>query len=61
MPLINSEINLISTLYANCVIVYTTDAIQDVTFVRTETERNEKIYVPVLTLSTQNMQNYYNN
>ena len=46
MPLINCEINLILTRSANCV---TNVANQNPTFKVTET----KLYVPVLTLSTQ--------
>ena len=49
MPLINCEINLIFTWSENGVIVYTNVANQGVTFVRIET----KLYVPVVTLSTQ--------
>ena len=49
MPLINCEINLILTWSANCVIVYTDVANQGATFTITET----KLYVPVVTLSTQ--------
>ena len=49
MPLINCEVNLIFTLYANCVILYTNVANQIPTFTITET----KLYVPVVTLSTQ--------
>ena len=49
MPLINCEVNLILTLYANCVILYSNVANQIPTFTITET----KLYVPVVTLSTQ--------
>ena len=49
MPLINCEINLILSWPANCVIVYTDVANQGVTFTITET----KLYVLVVTLSTQ--------
>ena len=49
MPLINCDINLILTWSANCVIIYTDVANQNPTFVITET----KLYVPVVTLSTQ--------
>ena len=49
IPLINSEINLILTWFANCVIIYTNVANQNPTFQITET----KLYVPVVTLSTQ--------
>ena len=50
MPLINCEINFILTWSANCVIVYTNVGNQGATFAITET----KLYVPVVTLSTQN-------
>ena len=49
MPLINCEINLILTWSANCVIVSTNVANQNATFAIT----NTKLYVPVVTLSTQ--------
>ena len=49
MPLINCEVNLILTWSANCVIVYTNVANQGGTFAITET----RLYVPVVTLSTQ--------
>ena len=49
MPLINYEVNLILNWSANCVIVYTNVANQNATFTITET----KLYVPVVTLSTQ--------
>ena len=49
MPLINCEVNLILTWSGNCVIVYTNVANQGATFTITET----KLYVPVVTLSTQ--------
>ena len=49
MPLINCEVNLILTWSANCVTVYTDVAIQGATFTLTET----RLYVPVVTLSTQ--------
>ena len=49
MPLINCEVNLILTWSANCVTVSTNVANQDATFTITET----KLYVPVVTLSTQ--------
>ena len=48
MPLINCEIELILDWSANCVI-YTDVANQDPTFTITETN----LYVPVVTLSTQ--------
>ena len=49
MPLINCEINLILTWSANCIIVSTNVANQNATFAITDT----KLYVPVVTLSTQ--------
>ena len=49
MPLINCEVNLILTWYASCLIVYNNDVNQGATFEITRT----KIYVPVVTLSTQ--------
>ena len=49
MPLISFEINLILTWSANYVMVHTDVANQGTTFAITET----KLYVPVVTLSTQ--------
>ena len=49
MPLINYEVNLILTWFADYVIIYTNIANQIPTF--TITGRN--FYVPVVTLSTQ--------
>ena len=49
MPLISLEINLILTWSANCVIVPTNIANQNATFAIT----NTGLYVPVVTLSTQ--------
>ena len=49
MPLINGKINLILTWFSNSVIVYTNIANKGVTFAITET----KLYVPVVTLLTQ--------
>ena len=49
MPLINCEVELILDWSANCVIIYTNVANQVPTF--TITERN--LYVPVVTLSTE--------
>ena len=51
MPLISYEINLILTWSANCVIVHTDVANQGATFEIIET----KLYVPVVTLSTQDI------
>ena len=50
LPLFNCEVNLILTWSANCVIVSTNVANQNATFEITDT----KLYVPVVTLSTQN-------
>ena len=49
MPLIDCEINLILTWSKNCVIVSSNIANQNATFEITDT----KLYVPVVTLSTQ--------
>ena len=49
MPSINCEVELILTFSANCVIIYTNVANQVPTFTITETN----IYVPVVTLWTQ--------
>ena len=49
MPLINCEVELILTWSAGCVIIYTDVANQVTTFTITETN----IYVPVVTLPTQ--------
>ena len=49
MPLINCEIELILDWSANCVIIITNSANQVSTFTITETN----LYVPVVTLSTQ--------
>ena len=49
MPLIKCEVNLILTWSANYVIMYTNVANPDATFEITET----RLYVPVITLSTQ--------
>ena len=49
MPLINCEINLILTWSENCVIVSTNVGNQNATFAITDT----KLYVPEVTLSTQ--------
>ena len=49
MPLIKCEVNLILTWSANYVIMYTNVASPDATFEITET----RLYVPVITLSTQ--------
>ena len=49
MPLINCEVELILSWSANCVIIYTDIANQVPTFTKTETN----LYVPVVTLSTQ--------
>ena len=49
MPLINREVELILTWSADCVIISTNVANQNPTFTITETN----LYVPVVTLSTQ--------
>ena len=49
MSLISCGINLILTWFANCVIIYSNILNQNAIFEKTET----KIYVPVVTLSTQ--------
>ena len=49
MPLINCEVELILTWSAGCAIIYTDVANQDPTFTIKETN----LYVPVVTLSTQ--------
>ena len=49
MPLINCELNLILTWSANCVIVSTNFVNQGAIFTITKT----KLYVPVVSLSTQ--------
>ena len=49
MPLINCEVDLISTWSSNCVLIATAIQNQAATFEITDT----KLYVPVVTLSTQ--------
>ena len=49
MPLINFEVNIILTWSSTCVLVSTNNANQNATFAITDT----KLYVPVVTLSTQ--------
>ena len=49
MPLINCEVELILNWSKKCVIIYTEIANQNPTFTITETT----LYVPVVTLSTQ--------
>ena len=56
MPLIDCEVNLILTWYKDCGISSATDKIQN-RYKTTDT----KLYVPVVTLSTQDNENYYNN
>ena len=51
MPLINCEVELILTWSANCVMIYTNVANQKPTFTITQTN----LYVPVGTLSTQDI------
>ena len=49
MPLINFEVHLILTWSSTCVIVSTNNANQSATFIIT----NTRLYVPAVTLSTQ--------
>ena len=49
MPLINCEVNLILTWSSNCVLIATANPNQNATFAITDT----KLYLPVVTLSTQ--------
>ena len=49
MPLINCEVNLILTWSSKCVLIATVNPNQNATFAITDT----KLYVPVVTLSTQ--------
>ena len=49
MPLINCEVNLILTWSSNCVLIAIAIQNQAATFEITDT----KLYVPVVTLSTQ--------
>ena len=49
MPLINCEVNFILTWFENCAIVSTNVANQNATFAITDA----KLYVPVVTFSTQ--------
>ena len=49
MPLINCEVEFIETWSENCVIISTNVANQNPTFTITETN----LYVPLVTLSTQ--------
>ena len=49
MPLINCEVNLILTRSSNCVLIANPIQNQAATFAITDT----KLYVPVVTLSTQ--------
>ena len=57
MPLISCEVELILDWSANCVIIYTNVDNQVPTFTITETN----LYVPVVTLSTQDNAQYYHN
>ena len=68
MLLIKFEVNLILTYSENCVIVYTNGANQNVVVYTNDANqgatfklKDTKPYVPVVTLSTQDMQNYYHN
>ena len=49
MPLINCEVEVILTWSAGCIIIYTDVANQNPTFTKTKTS----LYIPVITLSTQ--------
>ena len=49
MPLINCEVNLILTWSSTCVLIATNIPNQNATFAITDT----KLYVPVVTLSTE--------
>ena len=49
MPLINCEVNLILRWSSSCVLIGTSIPNQNATFAITDT----KLYVPVVTLSTQ--------
>ena len=55
MPSVNCEVNLILTWSANFVIVSTNNANQGATFEIT----NAKLYVPVVTLSTQDNAKFF--
>ena len=55
IPLTNCEINLISSWSENCVIVSTNVANQNATF----PIRDTKLYIPVVTLSTQDNKNQF--
>ena len=57
MSLINCEIELILDWSANCIIIYTNVDNQVPTFKITEAN----LYIPVITLSTKIIQNYYRN
>ena len=57
MPLINCKVELILPWSANCVIIYTNVNNQVPTFTITETN----LYVPIVTLSTQDNAKYYHN
>ena len=54
MPLINCEVNLILTWSSSCVLIATSIPNQNATFAITDT----KLYVPVVTLSTQENTNF---
>ena len=57
MPLINCEVNLILTWSSSCVLIATAIQNQNATFAITDT----KLYVPVVTLSTQENRSSFNN
>ena len=55
MPLINCEVNLILTWSSTCVLISANTPNQNATFVITDT----KLYVPVVTLSTQENSKFF--
>ena len=55
MPLINCEVNLIWTWSSACVLIATVNRNQNATFAITDT----KLYVPIVTLSTQENTKFY--
>ena len=57
MPLFNCEVNLILTWPSTCVLVSTNNVNQVATFAITDT----KLYVPIVTLSTQKILSSFNN
>ena len=57
MPLFNCDVELILRWSRNCVMIYTNVANQVPIFTITETD----LYVPVVTLSTEDNASYYRN